>query len=383
MNSATYITQRLQYALDKIPKNSKVEELISQLLAEAQLHQDSAWSAHMTPAASDSALLGKLIAALHNGNLLSADLYPQLANIEIKLINWFCLVFKQKHGHFTHGSSYGNLEALWQARERRQSGTNIVYGSIAAHYSIAKACRILGLDFRPINTNQSGEININELKEACRQSPPLAIVATAGTSSCGAIDSLTHCIEIAQSVNSWCHIDAAWGGALALLEGHNYLAGIERADSLCFDPHKALGQTKPSSILFYQHELEPFTDLEVDYLSLTPKKTISGSYGGELFLPLWLSIELELDPLIEKIKARLHQAALFAQTLQKNTNWAIWHSPTGIVCFEPSMALDLSLLIKKGIFSQAKVDGRHVYRAVFANASTTSKQLITELSVYF
>jgi glutamate/tyrosine decarboxylase-like PLP-dependent enzyme len=375
----------LEQILDRLNNNqdSHTFELISLLLSEANLHSQPTWAAHMTPAVSQSALLGQLIAGLHNGNLLSADIYPRLAEIEAQLIRWFCLLFKQKNGHFTHGSSYGNLEALWQARERGMTPSNIIYGSSAAHYSIAKSCRILGLEFRPIATDQQGRMQITELKSACQKDQPLAIVATAGTSSCGAIDSLSECIDIAHTVHSWCHIDAAWGGALALLENQPYLSGIEHADSLCFDPHKSLGLAKPCSVLVYQHTLEPFTDLDVDYLSLTPNKTIAGSYGGELFIPLWFCLQVNQEEIISHIKQRLRQAELFAQILKDKTDWVIWHSPTGIVCFEAKDSQDLSLLEKKGIFSRAKINSVDVYRAVFANPTTTAKALITELEPYF
>lgn len=366
----------------QLDNNPNTAGLVSSLLSEAKLHSQSSWAAHMTPAASQTALIGKLLAGLHNGNLLSADLYPHLAKIETQLVEWFSHLFHQKNGHFTHGSSYGNLEALWQARERSKVSSNIVYGSCSAHYSIVKACRILGLEYHPIPSDEYGQIHIASLKSACQQAQPIAIVATAGTSSCGAIDSLSECAEIAKHVGSWFHVDAAWGGALALLENQPHLTGIEQADSLSFDPHKALGQAKPCSLLLYKHELSAFTELEVDYLSQTPKKTLAGSYGGELFLPLWLSLQVGKDELINHIKERLRQAELFAQLLKNKTLWTVWHSPTGIVCFSTNNQQDLSLLEQKGVFSQAKINGQGVYRAVFSSPSTKAEALFIELEPY-
>lgn len=371
----------LQDTLSDLAGNEQSDaiKLIEALISEGGLHRQSNWAGHMTPSVEQSALLGQLLAGLHNGNMLSADLYPELAKIESQLINWFCDLFQQQSGHFTHGSSYGNLEALWQARERTVIDSNIVYGSSAAHYSIAKACRILGLEFRPIAANQQGQIQITDLQQACQQKKPLAIVATAGTSSCGAIDPLAECIELAHPLGSWCHIDAAWGGALALV---GKLTEIEHADSLCFDPHKALGQPKPSSVLLYQHNLEPFTDSPTDYLSLSPNKTLAGSYGGELFLPLWCSLLFNRDKLASQVEERLVQAQLFAEQLRQRSDWTIWHSETGIVCFAPTEEIELSSLSLRGIISEAKINQQPVYRAVFASHTTRAEALLTELAPY-
>jgi len=355
---------------------------IELLIKEGELHQQATWAGHMTPTIDSPALLGQILSSLHNGNLLSADLYPKLAFIESQLINLFCQLFRQRTGHFTHGSSYANLEALWQAREHGNDNANIVYSSAAAHYSIAKACRILGLEFQVIETDEQGKMQIQALRSACEQNHPVAIVATAGTSSCGAIDPLAECISIARNVDSWCHIDAAWGGSLAFLDDYDDLSPAKYADSVCFDPHKALGQPKPCSILLYQHALEQFTDLDIDYLSQIPKKTLIGSYGGELFLPLWCSLFFNKEQLTEQLNWRLQQAELFAIMLKQHSNWTVWHSPTGIVCFKPMEDIDLSNLEKAGVFSRSKINHHSVYRAVFASHTTQAEKLFTELAPY-
>jgi len=357
--------------------------VIDALISEGSDHQNQAWASHMTPSVNQSALLGQLLAGLHNGNLLSAELYPQLSAIEAQLLDWFCQLFGQEHGHFTHGSSYGNLEALWQAREKSNKDSNIVYGSEAAHYSIIKACQILGLKFQAIATNKLGQIDTEKLYEACTDQAPVAIVATAGTTSSGAIDPILACINIAREFNCWCHIDAAWGGALILIPEQKYLVGIEKADSVCFDPHKALGQPRPCSILLYQQALNLMTGIEVDYLIHPPKQTLAGSYGGELFLPLWFSLLDGGETLLTQLQSRLEQAESFAIALKKNTNWQVFHSPSGIVCFQASRDLSLAELEEQGLLSRSKINGKTVWRTVFASEATIAKALLTELEPYF
>jgi glutamate/tyrosine decarboxylase-like PLP-dependent enzyme len=70
---------------------------------------------------------------------------------------------------------------------------------------------------------------------------PFLVVATAGSTSAGAIDPIAALAEVTEREGIWLHVDAAWGGAAALLpELRQALAGIERATSITFDPHKWL-----------------------------------------------------------------------------------------------------------------------------------------------
>lgn len=385
MTAISEILSLLQDQLSTLSKDDKSSKLIQQLITEGQLHHKITWAGHMTPAIDQAALLGQLLAGLHNGNLLSSELYPQLAAIEQHLLDWFCQLFEQPFAHFTHGSSYGNLDALWQARERTKNSSNIVYGSQAAHYSISKACRILGLHFQAIPTNEFGQMDVEALRTACQNTAPIAIVATAGTTSCGAIDSILACIEIAKEFDSWCHIDAAWGGALMLsLKNRHHLSGIGQADSLCFDPHKALAQPKPCSLLLYKQPLTDISGIDIDYLTQAPKQTIGGSYGGELFLPLWCSLIFRgRQSFSAHVNQRLEQAELFALALKQQSNWWVLHSATGIVCFRASTAVDLTHLIKTGLLSTAKVNGQEVYRVVFASHTSRAEPLLTALKAYF
>lgn len=189
MTDLSSLITSLQKQLANLP--AQQQNLIKSLITEGTLHHQQSWASHMTPAIDDPALLGQLLAGIHNGNLLSAELYPQLVTIEQQLLNWFCQLFQQPFAHFTHGSTYANLEALWQAREKASNESKLVYGSQAAHYSIIKACQILGLAFQAIPTNALGQMHVEQLQQACEHAAPIAIVITAGSSSCGAIDYLS------------------------------------------------------------------------------------------------------------------------------------------------------------------------------------------------
>lgn len=353
------------------------------LLLEGKTHRNPHWAAHMTATISSDSLVAQCISSMHNGNLLSPELYPVLTTIKQQVLDWLCPLFDKSHGHFTAGGSYGNLEALWQAKQRYPQ-RNKVFASQTAHYSIEKACQILGLDLDYIASDSDDKIVLSQLKKACDRTQPLAIVATAGTAAAGIFDPLDNCIEIATEVDAWIHIDAAWGGHLKLLPEHDGLFGqhLAQADSLSFDPHKAWSQPKPASILLYNQATVPMVSIEADYLHQPPDNILPGSQGGEAFLPLWLNVATSgMNALRENSRYALAQAQLFATLLAEQSNWTLHTSPSGIVCFETAKKLDD--LIHQGVLSTAKKNHRAVYRAVFIGNHVMADAIIAKLQPYF
>jgi glutamate/tyrosine decarboxylase-like PLP-dependent enzyme len=370
--------QLLTKLLEPLQLPSETHQKVAELINEALLHHSQDWAAHMTPHVDMAGIVGKAVAAFHNGNLLSPDLYPRLKQAEQEIINWLISKFGFKFAYMSAGSSYGNLEALWQARDTNQH-SKLVFGSSECHYSIPKACEILGLTFVAIDTDALGRISPAALEQQCEQQQPAAIVLNVGTTSNGEIDPIDACIDISKRFNAWCHIDAAWGGCLAFLDSFQPLVSmLSRADSLCFDPHKALKQPKPSGIVFYQQARHSL-NIDASYLIQSPQKSISGSLGGELFLPLWLSIQAYGEQYFsDDIKTRLEQANLFAEGLDEELFWRHCSS-TGIVTFYSKQSHDLTPLIDSGHFSTAKVNNKHVVRAVFSTGSTKAQALLVEI----
>lgn len=375
-------------ALNANPLDDNASRLASlnsecqQLLQEATLHQQAHWAAHMTPNLAPYSLLGQHIAGMHQGNLLSPDLYPLLKKAETTALNWIKAHFHQSHAGFTHGGSYSNLEALWQARDSRPDKAKIVYGSRACHYSVQKACDILGLEFKSLDTDSHDRLLPQALLKACKQQQPLAIILNIGTSAAGSIDPLAECVAIANHYTCWLHIDAAWGGAMAMLpehrSGYNVLA---HADTISFDPHKTLFLPRPCSVLMSRHRSRAVA--AIDYLDTAPETRLAGSYGGELFLPLWLNLQLLGEHwFYQKTRQRLAQARQFVMQLSELTSWPIISSETGIVCFEAPNENKLEQLVKQGVFSKATVNNRRVCRAVFASYDTQANRLIEALRPY-
>lgn len=326
---------------------------------------------HMDSGLTDSALAGQIVAALHQGNLLTTATFPKLARAGQETLDFFFRLFGFAHGHFTSGGSEANLEALWYAR-RAHPARRLVYGSRACHYSIRKACEILGLEFQIIDS--SAEVmDVAKLAQACETTPPLAVVLNAGTTSAGMLDPLSSAITVSHQHGAYCHIDAAWGGFLAF-DGR-LPAAVSQADSLCFDPHKSLSQPKPCSMLLYQQPPVKAGAAESPYLESPPPLRVSGSSGGERFLGLWLSLHQDNgEQLRQRVRQQTAQATHFSQWLQQRQLPCL-AGAANIVCFQlPPRAHHR--LAESARFSSTEIDGDHWFRAVFSRPGINAEALI-------
>src|SRR6266567_2115535 len=186
---------------------------------------------------------------------------PTSAMIEARVLRWLCTLVgygPQSFGTLASGGSEANLIALKCARDnahariisegmRSVPGDLVIYASEQCHYSVEKSADILGLgreSLRKIPTDDRFHIQADALRaeiEADRKAGriPCCIVGVAGATSTGVIDPLDELAAIASENDSWFHVDAAYGGALAFSDRHKAkLKGIEHADSVTFDPHK-------------------------------------------------------------------------------------------------------------------------------------------------
>lgn len=181
--------------------------------------------------------------------------------LEARTIRWLCDLLgydRQAFGTLASGGSEANLIALKCARDRvdenlihqgvRAAPADlIIYASEQCHYSVEKSADLLGLgraNLRKIPTDERFHIRLDHLRAAIEEDKaagrlPCCVVGVAGTTSTGVIDPLEDLAAIASENNCWFHVDAAYGGALAFSDQYApLLHGIEKADSITFDPHK-------------------------------------------------------------------------------------------------------------------------------------------------
>ncbi|WP_433686739.1 pyridoxal-dependent decarboxylase [Micromonospora carbonacea] len=124
------------------------------------------------------------------------------------------------------------------------------YTSTEGHSSIEKAARIAGLgrDGVRVVAVDPGTLAMDPdaLRTAIRADlaagdVPAIVVATIGTTSTTAVDPVPQIGTICAEYGVWLHVDAAYAGAAAVCPELRWShAGLEHADSYCFDPHKWL-----------------------------------------------------------------------------------------------------------------------------------------------
>src|SRR5262245_22869908 len=201
-----------------------------------------------------AALADLLVSALNN-NGGAFHQSPAMTACEVEVVRAFARLYglpDGAEGMFLPGGTYATLQALALARGRaiggRAPGPGLrVYASDAAHFSVARSAAVAGIgaeDFVALPGSGRGELDIGLLAEAIRRDrrdgkTPLAVVATAGTTGTGAVDRIAEAADLCAAEGVWLHIDACYGGAIALLpELRGLLAGAGRAHSIAVDPHK-------------------------------------------------------------------------------------------------------------------------------------------------
>uniref|UniRef100_A0A669DN89 Glutamate decarboxylase 1 n=1 Tax=Oreochromis niloticus TaxID=8128 RepID=A0A669DN89_ORENI len=126
----------------------------------------------------------------------------------------------------------------------------VLFTSEHSHYSIKKASAALGFGTENLillNTDERGRVIPADLEakviEAKRKGyVPLFVTATAGTTVYGAFDPINEIADICEKYNMWLHVDGAWGGGLLMSRKHRHkLNGVERANSVTWNPHKMMG----------------------------------------------------------------------------------------------------------------------------------------------
>ena len=153
-------------------------------------------------------------------------------------------------------ASSAALCALLAGRERATNyasnkkggdGRLVAYASTQTHSSLEKAAMIAGIgveNLRLIGVDENFAMRPEELArqiEADKKAEliPCFVCATVGTTSSNAMDPIAAIGEICRLNKLWLHVDAAMSGTAMLCPEFRHLqAGVELADSYCFNPHK-------------------------------------------------------------------------------------------------------------------------------------------------
>ena len=215
---------------------------------------------YFSVSASGPGIVGELLSAALNVNGMLWMSCPAAVELEMVVMNWlrqWLGLPPEFFGMIHDTASVSTLHAIGAARaaadpDLRENGASpglVLYTSEHAHSSVEKSAMALGIgrkNVRKIGVDAAWRMRPDLLEAAIREDRqagkrPFCVVSTVGTTSVTSVDPVADIQKIAAREGLWHHIDAAYGGAAAMLEENRWmLEGAAQADSLVMNPHKWL-----------------------------------------------------------------------------------------------------------------------------------------------
>lgn len=361
------------------------------------------------------------------GDLVSAGLgiqgmlwttSPAATEVETHVLDWMVSAcdlppeFSSRStggGVISDSASSSTLTALLAARERARAGgarlsDQVVCTSADAHSSVEKGARVAGFEpdhVRSLAVDSQRRLSVDALRTAIDDDLgagrcPTAVVATVGTTSVGSVDPVDAIADVVIAHGIWLHVDAAYSGAAGVHPDHRTInAGLDRADSYCFDPHKWLLTNFDCSLMWLRNRREL-----TDALSISaPYLQNSASDSDEVIdyrdwavplgrrfraLKLWFVIRrFGLSGLRDHIERHVNLAANLAHRVDSHPHLRLFLPPhLGLVTFvhrdgaEATRAV-MAAIAADGVFTltQTECDGEPVGRVAVGAVGTQQRHV--------
>jgi glutamate/tyrosine decarboxylase-like PLP-dependent enzyme len=366
------------------------------------------------PAPATMGVIGEALAAAFNPQLVAWLASPFAIEAEAGLLRAFGERFglsaDATDGTFTSGGAEANHTAVITALARRfpvvrEHGLRalpaqpVLYLSEEGHPSFVKAVRACGLGeaaIRWIPVDNALRLDGERLRAAITHdrsggAAPFLIVATAGTTAAGVIDPLAAVADIAAAEDLWLHVDAAWGGGAALVpELRPALAGIERADSITFDPHKLLSVPFGAGVYLTRHPDVLDATFHVSSAYVPGTGTLVDPYTHSLqwsrrFIGLKVLLTLAVagwDGYATVLRHQVAMADLLRDRLRASGWQVVNQTVLPLVCFVDADGADPDVIVeavntsgRARIFTATVPPGRKVIRAAITNYKTTEDDI--------
>jgi len=331
---------------------------------------------------SEPGILAELLIATLNVNAMTWITSPAATELEVTVLDWLGELLGVPggwHGHIEDTASTATVAALAAARTRRPGG--VVYASEEANFSVEKAARLVGLEFRTVPVDDAFRMRADVSFDDAT-----AIVATAGTTATTSVDPVRELAERAETAGAWLHVDAAYAGAAAVCPELRFaLDGVERADSLVVNPHKWLFTPMDCSALWTRRP-EVFVEAfaaRPEYLASTEGAVDLKDYGpalGRRFraLKLWFVLRwYGAEGLRALIREHVRLAQLFAGLVEAEPGWeVVAPHPFSTVCFRHVEADNYEIARAATATGELYVApstlrGQSIVRLAIGNARTT------------
>lgn len=243
---------------------NKVMDDLNSVIMPAMTHwQSPNFFAYFPANTSFPSILADMLSSAIGAQCMKWETSPAATELEEAVMNWLKKMtgipdnFK---GVIQDTASTATLCSILTARERlseftiNNDGMNgfsglRVYCSSEAHSSIEKAVKIAGIgknNLVKIAVDEEFKLIPEKLEEAIltdiqKGFQPLCVIAAIGTTGSTAIDPLNNIASICEKYRLWLHVDAAFAGSALILPEYRWMIkGIEKADSIVFNPHKWL-----------------------------------------------------------------------------------------------------------------------------------------------
>lgn len=332
--------------------------------------QHPGFMAYFPSIASGPGILGEWLATGLNSNVMFWKNAPASTELEEQVVSWLRQMLglpETFDGMLTDTASISSLLSIVVARhaipglDSRDEGLAgregvrrlRLYASTEAHASIEKAAIVTGVGragVRRIPADDEYRIRPDLLEQAIAEDrtagwQPFCVVGTMGTTSSTSIDPAEPLAAICRRERLWFHIDAAYGGAAALVEEYRPLfAGWERADSIVFNPHKWMFTPFDASLLLFRDPalFRGAFSLIADYLIAAEVEGVRNynEYGVQLgrrfrALKLWMLIRyFGAEGIAARIREHCRMARELAGWIESEQGWELVAPvPFSTVCF--------------------------------------------------
>ena len=427
-HSAQTIVDRLEAELPRKgrPLADVARRLAMHLLEDVNRLSHPMYIGHQVSAPLPAAVWTDAVISAFNQSLAVREMSPSFTPLERQVVAWMTDLVgwdERAGGMMTSGGTEATLTALLAARSRAipnvwthgipPHAPVLVCGE-HTHYAVTRAAGELGLGLQRVAVIPSVDhrMNVVQLRSKLKQLQSsrvgvMAVVATAGCTATGSFDDLNAiadaCAEFKDAHGElWLHVDAAHGGAAMMSSQHRHrVAGIERARSIAWDPHKTLLLPLAAGLLLMKNErdLDGAFAQAAPYLFNGTDDARAWDIGPRSFqcsrradvLKLYVAIERygadALAALYDRLCAR---ARAFHDMLAAREDFKLLHEPeSNILCFAwvpkdvPSSKLDeLTDALRerynrsgRGFIAVTTLDKRRVLRITVMNARTTDEHL--------
>jgi aromatic-L-amino-acid decarboxylase len=369
--------------------------------------------AYFSVSSTPPSILADFLAATINANAMLWKSAPAATELEQVTLSWLrqWLGLDQSFfGIIYDTASVGVMQAIGAAREWvdpdcRTKGMRpglTVYVSEHTHSAAEKSAIMLGFgqdNVRRIPVDERFRMRPELLEAAIKADlaagkRPCCIVASVGSTSTSAIEPVPQIADIAERYNVWLHVDAAYGGAAAVVhEMRHIFEGVERAHSLILNPHKWLYVSIDCSVL-YTRLPEVFRrafSLSPEFLRTNEDDCVVNymDYGVQLgrrfrALKLWYVFRYYgHNGVIALLRESLRLAQVLKALVEANANFELSAPvPLSLVCFRYRAGNEMNqrLLAEinssgKAFLSHTVLHGEFVLRFAIGNFQTTEQDV--------